>query len=93
MSDERRKRLLLAIVMDELSNDTSVPMAVFGTMPNIIHSTLPVALATSPVTDDNIRIRLYVECVVPLYSDDTFKSHFRMTRATFEVRSVAFCDC
>jgi hypothetical protein len=31
------------------------------------------------------RVEFYVDRVIPQYSDPTFKSHFRMTRATFEV--------
>ena len=32
-----------------------------------------------------VRVEMYAEAIVPLYSDIGFKSHFRMKRSTFEV--------
>jgi len=34
------------------------------------------------------RVEFYVETVVPQCNYPTFKSHFRMTRTTFEVRKL-----
>ena len=33
-----------------------------------------------------VRVKLFAEKVVPIYSSDDFKSHFRLSRQTTEVR-------
>lgn len=38
-----------------------------------------------------VRVGAYAENIVPLYNDQEFKSHFRMHRPTFMVRSDTSC--
>ena len=60
---------------------------------NSIHAGLCAAVADSGIdeSNNNVRIINYVDSVVPLYSPDSFKSHFRMRRSSFEV--CALIDC
>jgi len=44
------------------------------------------AAASGKETVLKTRIKSYVESVVPLYSSDDFKSHFRLSRQTAEVQ-------
>ena len=52
---------------------------------------LGLAISMTPPEEDDegpVRVREYVESVVPRYSDIDFKSHFRMLRSTFMVSCV-----
>jgi len=89
MDDEDKRRLLLTILIDELSSDTINPIIVVKHARRhrpVSQPCLALAIDDDQCEDNNVRITDYMENVVPFYSADSFRSHFRMMRSTFEAR-------
>jgi hypothetical protein len=79
-------KLLEMIVMDELTED-AVDLSVMNHMVQTSGriSSLMSAIVMDKEKTCNTSIQNYYEEIIPSYSDEGFRSHFRMTRMAVEV--------
>lgn len=92
MSENDIKRVAFALALDEFADSSIEETCCLALATNLLPICVNVETAAGVVIHNrpqNVRIEDYTELVIPQYTDDTFKSHFRMRRSSFEVNIVA----
>ena len=78
---------VIPTILEEMDNDNCIASDIMeiGSDGNAVIAALSLFYSTSVKKVSSASVEGFVEEIVPRYSLDDFRSHFRMSRKTFEV--------
>lgn len=84
------KQLLLAIILEELENNDTNSCLTYNYAQQMSADDFSILTALTSVrqTEHGTFIKDFYEKTIPLYNVSTFRSHFRMSRQTVQVKLI-----